>query len=247
MTNRPSRLAALVAAAFATALAAACSSSSTPSSPKGPSSAALAAYYDQLATTLLDSGGADTLVAQGITAFNGVIADGMLPSRVSVTVNGSTTALWYTNAATFVDLDQTDSMQFVMLWSDTLASTIVIAQYEDNVLENVTVVARGGGDLAAAATDSGSSVFGLIDRTCSLTAITNVNAAIPTFADTTVVTCQPGSGHYDFVATFPTGDATPTGAVQSITAGLTTTLAVRLQGILETAPIPFQRVPRHRL
>jgi hypothetical protein len=226
-------------------VAVACSSSS-PASPKSPSTAALATYYDNLASALTDSGGADTLVAQSIAVFNGVIADGFLPSRVSVLVNGDT-ALWYTNAATFVDSDETDSMQFVSLWSDTLATTVVLAQYQDNSLINVTAVTRGGGDQATANADSGSNVFGLIDRTCTLTSITNVFPAIPTFADTTLVTCQAGSGHYDFAATFPSGDPTPTGALQSISAATTTTLAVRLQGLAESATIPYQRVPRAHL
>jgi hypothetical protein len=246
-SRRPSRCVVVAVLTVAVAGAAACSSSN-PASPKSPSTAALAAYYDNLATALTDSGGNDTLNAQFIAVFNGVIADGFAPSRVSVSLNGAT-ALWYTNAATFVDSAATDSMQFVSLWSDTLATTVVIAQYEDNFLINLFAVTRGGdvATVVADAADSGSSIFGLIDRNCAITSITNVFPQIPTFADTTQVTCQAGSGHYDFAVNFPSGDPTPTGALQSLSADVTTTLAVRLQSLQESTSIPYARIPRAHL
>jgi len=246
--SRRSAVAVLLAGA---ALTAACSSSnkSSPTGPKGPTAAELAAYYDALAGQLLDSAGNDTLVAQGIGIFNGIIADGFVPSRVSVTING-VDSMWYGNAATFVDSAAEDSEQVVALWSDTLATTIVIAEYQFNVLTSVQAVVRGG-DLVTATTtpsDTGSSVFGLTNGVCSLTSITNVNVDIPTY-DPTNFSCQSASGLADFSVGFPGGDGTPSGTIQSASLAYSPIIAVRLQGLAEATGVPFSRVPRiaHRL
>jgi hypothetical protein len=247
--HRQSAIALLITGTAIASAACGSSSKSSPTAPKGPSAAALAAYYDALAGQLLDSAGNDTLVAQGIGIFNGIIADGVTPSRVSVTING-VDSLWYGNAATFVDSAAEDSEQVVALWSDTLATTIIIAEYQFNELSSVQAVVRGG-DLVTATTtasDTGSSVFGLTNGVCSLTSITNANVDIPTY-DPVDYTCQSASGLADFSVGFPSGDATASGAIQSASLAYSPIIAVRLQGVTETTGVPFARVPRlvHRL
>jgi hypothetical protein len=249
---------ALIVCASAAVLAA-CGSSSTPSSPKGTSAAALAMYYDHLAGVLLDSAGNDTLTAQAIGIFNGVIADGFVPSRVMVTVNG-VSQLWYGDAATFVDSAQTDSAQVVALWSDTAATTVVLAAYEanpqgfgPNVLTAVNAIVRGGDVVVANvdptntnpadAADTGSSVFGVTAGSCNLTSITNVFGPIPTYNPSTF-SCQAGSGHFDFSVYFPGGDPTVSNTIDSVSVGISTIIAVRLQGLTEAGSSPpFQRIP----
>jgi hypothetical protein len=205
----------------------------------------LAAYYDKLAGSALDSGGNAALTGQGIGIFNGVIADGFVPSRVTVTVN-DTNRLWYGVAATFVDSAATDSVQVVALWSDTAASTIVLAGYAQNVLTEAQAIVRGGdvNTIVADSVDSGSTVLGLTDNVCKLTTITNVYPSVPTY-DPGSFNCQAGSGHFDFAVTLPSGDQTATGAIQSITVATSTIISVRLQGLSEG--VFTQRVPRGRI
>jgi hypothetical protein len=227
---------------------AACSSSSTPSSPKGPTAPALAMYYDQLAGSLTDSDANAEIVAQGVEIFNGVIADGFVPQRAAVIVNGNP-SVWYADAATFVDDSSSDSIQVVAMWSDTTADTIVIGFYQNN-LSLLQAIVRGGDLVTAiqadsgADADTGSVVLGLTNGNCNLTAITNVYPSFPTY-DPTSFGCQAGSGHFDFVGSFPPGDTTASGGLQTVIGGLSKVIAARLQALTDSSGSPpLLRVPR---
>lgn len=208
------------------AVAVAACGSSASTGPTNPAATILAKHYDSLATTLLASGtGSDSARATQVEIFNGIIANGALPTTVTLTVGGSS-ATWQANSVNIVNKDLTDSLQALALWSDANASNVQVAFFDKGVLLFAQAIAAGGdlsqdsvGALAAGSivADTGS---------CAFTSITNTDPFYLTYAPTEAA-CNPAQAVFGGTVVYP-HDTTATGAIGAIVLPATTVIGVRL-------------------
>jgi hypothetical protein len=218
----------------ATALLAlsACGSDSA-SSPKPLTAAQLAAHYDSLALALASGPTqSDSALSPDVALFNGVIADGILPSSIQVTVGGAQQT-WFGNFANWVDSTSAgdDSLQVLLLWSNTQVSAFVGMILEDtHDVHDVGVIARGGDFLSdSITTDTGS--FSVASGACSFATISDTATFIFGFQTygPTGYTCSPATAVVSGTIVAHQGDTTASAALQSITFATQTITGVRLQ------------------
>lgn len=228
----------LAATACCSVAVAACGSSGS-TGPSNPEATVLAKAYDSLVTALLANGNAsDSARATQVEIFNGIIANGAVPTSINLMVGGDS-VVWQANSVNIVKSDLTDSLQALALWSGTSASAVQIAFFDKGVLLNAQVIAAGGdvlqdsvGALAVGSivTDTGS---------CAFTSITNLNQSYLTYAPSEAA-CNPATAVFGGSVTYP-HDATPTGAIGTIVVPPTIVTGVRLQ---DTTGNFFLRIQR---
>jgi hypothetical protein len=236
------RRAALVLPALAavTLTLSACGSDS-PAAAKPLTAAQLAAHYDSLASALgSGSTAADTSLGQDVELFNGVIADGILPSQVTVTVGGQQQS-WYGNFANWIFNNGQDSLQVGLLWKDTQADAFLgFILVNANSINDAGITARGGDYLSDSA-DTYTASFAEAAGLCSYTAITNIEdsfflGAFATYGNTSGnTTCNPATATIAGSFYSASGDTTVSAALQSITISTQTINGVRLVTTYEAA------------
>jgi len=203
---------------------AACGSDS--SGPKTPTAAQDASYYDKLATALLVAGTSrDTAKALFVEVLNGVNADGVAPTRVTVTYNGAS-ATWFANFGNLVDSAKTDSTQVIALWSDVNVDQVVLAAFKISQPVIAEAIATGG-EVNFDSTYTLSNAFGTASGACSFTSIVNIFTGVPTY-DPAQSTCLRESTTASITVAFP-HDTTPTGAIRTLSLSSKTIAGVRLQ------------------
>jgi hypothetical protein len=217
----------VLAPAIAALLLAGCGSDS--SGPKPLTAAQDAAHYDSLAGALLAAGThGDSVQAAGVEIISGVVADGQTPSKVTVTING-TTATWFGNFANLVDSAANDSIQVVSLWSDVNVDKYVVLELFNNQFIQAQSIASGG-DLGEDSTATVLLTPAAAAGTCSITQLVNVNSPdielIYTY-DPSNSSCQPESASTSATMTFRAD--TTTGSIHSLSLSAQTTNGVRLQ------------------
>jgi hypothetical protein len=212
----------LVAAGAATLLLAGCGSDS--SGPKASAASKDAAHYDSIAGAVIGSN-ADQGAA--IEVFNGVIADGTVPTNASVTLNGSSTT-WFADYVNLVDSAQADSQQVITLWSSTNADSIILFFFLDAQIGVVQTIALDGGlDNYDAGASTVSGTFGAPSGSCSFTTIQNVYGHYPTY-DPAQSTCQRESASGTASVTMGTS-GTVTDSIHTFAFTSQTVNGVRLQ------------------
>jgi hypothetical protein len=173
----------------------------------------------------------DTEASTNIALFNGVIADGILPSSVQVTVGG-TQQTWYATFANWVDSTATfqDSLQILLFWSNTQASGFVGMVLNNTQAQNdVGIIERGGDYLRdSVAVDTG--VFSQASGACSFTTISDSAVyflGLQTFGRTGY-SCSPATAIVSGTILAYQGDTTASAVLQSFVFGTQTIRGVRL-------------------
>ena len=222
---------------------AACSSDSS-SGPKPLTAAQLATHYDSLARAL-SSGPTqfDSSYGKDIAFFNGVIADGQLPSSVQLTVGGATQT-WFGVFANFVE--NTDSIQFVIFWPNTQVSSFVGLIVEGGTIPTgAPGVGSQAGDFLSDSINTFNGTFAVAPGTCNLSAIADTSFLFGPFSTYAVAgeTCTPATAVVTGSVISHQGDTTATAALQSLSFNQQTVNGVRLE-----VPIlpPQHVVPRLR-
>jgi hypothetical protein len=175
-------LAACASACVIAVAAAACgtSSSNGPHAPSAPTAAQLARDYDSLATVLYGAGTqSDSFRAEIVAVLNGVNADGVAPTTVSLTV-ASDTATWFANVADLVDSGAADSLQIYTLWSSTSVAEANITVFSFGTVSSSQSIAAGG-DLLGAASASLTESTAEVSGSCTFTPVMHVYAPYPTY------------------------------------------------------------------
>jgi hypothetical protein len=218
-----------IATAAALVTLSACGSDSS-SNPKPLTAAQLAAHYDSLALALDANGNHnDSVFSPNVALFNGIIADGVVPSSVQVTVGG-TQQTWFGNSANWVDTVSMDSVQAVLLWSNTRADAFVGMIFIDTQgATNAFGVAARGGDFLADSTGTFTGTWNAPSGACSLTSITDVPlflGALTTYSQSYGCSLQTATVSGTLISR--QGDPTASAALQSITFTSQTIKGVRL-------------------
>jgi hypothetical protein len=228
----PTPLRAALVLAAATVAMSACSSDSS-SGPAPLTAAQLAAHYDSLASALdTSSTTGDQDMGNDVALFNGVIADGILPTKISVTVGGQQQT-WYGTFVNWIFSGATDSAQVGLLWKDTQGDAFVGFVFEDaaELSGDVGILALGGSYL----TDSAWTYTGTFTEgsgACSYTPITNVPSfefGVTTYGNTSSITsCTPATASLAGTFYSESGNTTASAALQSFTFNQQTINGVRL-------------------
>lgn len=232
----------VVSAAAAALLLAACSSDNT--GPKLSPAAQAASHYDSLGHALLNSSSeGDSVRGEMAEAIAGVAANGVAPTPVTVTVNGSQ-ATWLSAFANLVDSASNDSIQVVAFWSDPALDTYVW-MFLVNGSPEIGAGTVGDGDasipmlsgpnltFSASGTCHGGSTIPYPDSVL-------IFIPLPTYAPS-LSTCMDGTSLESFTYTF-SGDTTATAQLTSFVAQGVTVNGARLQ-FLSGAPFESHTVP----
>jgi len=228
MRVAPPRTAHLVVAATACVIAiAACGTggSSDPRGPAPPTAAQLARSYDSLATALYGTHNlSDSFRAEIVSILNGVNADGVAPTTVSLSV-ASVPATWFANFANLVDSGAQDSLQIYTLWSSPAVIEANLTVFSFAALSSSQSIAAGGDLLGYESADL-TQTSGEVSGSCTLTPIANVYAPYPTY-DPAIPCALDDAVLSGAITNGP--DTTATSAIMSIALPATTIHGVRLQ------------------
>ena len=227
---------------------AACGSDSS-SAPKPLTAAQLAAHYDSLARTVgSEPTPFDTTFGKDIAVFNGIIADGQLPSSIQLLING-TPHTWFANFANVIAADGTDSVQLLLFWPSTGAGSFVALGVKNATTAERAAVATQGGDFLTDSADTFTGSFAVASGACTLEPITDTAtvAAFTQFGPFTTYagngeTCQPATATITATMNAKQTDTTVTADLQSLAVTQQTVSGVRL--VMPSAT-PLRVLGRH--
>ncbi len=201
------------------------SGSSAPRGPARPTAAQLARSYDSLATALYSTRTlSDSFRAEIVSIMNGVNADGVAPTSVSLSV-AATSATWFANFANLVDSGAQDSLQIVTLWSSTSVTEANLSVFSFATLSSSQSIAAGGDLLGYKSADL-TQTSGEVPGSCTLTPVVNVYTPYPTY-DPALPCALDDAVLSGAITNGP--DTTATSAIMSIALPATTIHGVRLQ------------------